>query len=41
MVDAIRRQQVKVVDARDARVALTQGRTDPQRTGLFGMLTIG
>jgi len=41
IVDAIRDRQVKVVSIRDSRVAVNQGRTDPQRTGLFGVLTVG
>ena len=41
VVDAIREQQIKVVGIKDSRVQVNQGRTDPQRTGLFGMLTVG
>lgn len=41
IVDAIREKGVKVVSIRDSRVAVNQGRTDPQRTGLFGVLTVG
>ena len=41
IVDAIRDRQIRVVSIRDSRVAVNQGRTDPQRTGLFGVLTVG
>ena len=37
----IRERQIKVVGIKDSRVAVNQGRTDPQRTGLFGTLTVG
>ena len=41
IVEAIRDREVKVVSIKDSRVMVNQGRTDPQRTGLFGTLTVG
>lgn len=41
IVDRILNQQIRVVQIKDSRVAVNQGRTDPQRTGLFGALTVG
>jgi putative ABC transport system permease protein len=41
VVDQIRDRQIKVVGIQDSRVQVNLGRTDPQRTGLFGMLTVG
>lgn len=41
VVDAIEAGGVKVVRIKDSRTAINFGRTDPQRTGLFGVLSIG
>lgn len=41
IVDRIEEQGVKVVRIKDSRTAINFGRTDPQRTGLFGVLSIG
>lgn len=41
VVDAIEENGVKIVRIRDSRTAINFGRTDPQRTGLFGILSIG
>jgi putative ABC transport system permease protein len=41
VVDEIRAKQIRVVSIKDSRVAVNAGRTDPQRTGLFGALTVG
>jgi putative ABC transport system permease protein len=41
VVDAIEEGAVKVVRIKDSRTAINFGRTDPQRTGLFGVLSIG
>ena len=41
IVDQIRERQIRVVSIKDSRVAVNAGRTDPQRTGLFGALTVG
>ena len=41
VVDEIRANQIRVVSIKDSRVAVNAGRTDPQRTGLFGALTVG
>ncbi len=41
VVDAIEKNDVKVIRIKDSRTAINFGRTDPQRTGLFGVLSIG
>ena len=41
IVDAIRANGIRIITIRDSRVAVNFGRTDPQRTGLFGVLSIG
>jgi putative ABC transport system permease protein len=41
IIDAIEQNGVKVVRIKDSRTAINFGRTDPQRTGLFGVLSIG
>lgn len=41
VVDRIEANDVKVIRIKDSRTAINFGRTDPQRTGLFGVLSIG
>jgi putative ABC transport system permease protein len=41
VIDAIETGGVKVVRIKDSRTAINFGRLDPQRTGLFGVLSIG
>ena len=41
IVDRIEQNDVKVIRIKDSRTAINFGRTDPQRTGLFGVLSIG
>jgi putative ABC transport system permease protein len=41
IVDRIEKNDVKVIRIKDSRTAINFGRTDPQRTGLFGVLSIG
>lgn len=41
VVDQLREQGVYVIDLKDARAALIEGRRSPQRMGLFGILSIG
>jgi putative ABC transport system permease protein len=41
VIDGIEAGGVKVVRIKDSRTAINFGRLDPQRTGLFGVLSIG
>lgn len=41
ITDELRRQGIYVIQAQDARYQITQTRRDPQRTGLYGVLTVG
>ena len=41
VIDRIEENGVKVIRIKDSRTAINFGRLDPQRTGLFGVLSIG
>ncbi|HEY3079713.1 MAG TPA: FtsX-like permease family protein [Chloroflexota bacterium] len=41
IIDRIEENGVKVIRIKDSRTAINFGRLDPQRTGLFGVLSIG
>ncbi len=41
VVDALRANGVKVINIENSRIDVNTGRLDPQRTGLFGVLSIG
>ncbi|HEX6972696.1 MAG TPA: FtsX-like permease family protein, partial [Limnochordia bacterium] len=41
IVDRLREEGIYVIDLEDARATLIEGRRDPQRMGLFGILSIG
>ncbi|MBI2942070.1 MAG: ABC transporter permease [Chloroflexi bacterium] len=41
IVDRLRENGIRAISIRDSRVAVNYGRTDPQRTGMFGVLSIG
>lgn len=41
VVEAMEKNGIRIVRIRDSRVQVNVGRLDPQRTGLFGVLSIG
>lgn len=41
VINELRNNGVKIVNIENSQVAINQGRLDPQRTGLFGVLSIG
>ncbi|MER3485795.1 MAG: ABC transporter permease, partial [Chloroflexota bacterium] len=41
IVEAMEKNGIRIVRIRDSRVQVNVGRLDPQRTGLFGVLSIG
>jgi putative ABC transport system permease protein len=41
VIEAIEQNGVRVIRIKDSRTAINFGRLDPQRTGLFGILSIG
>ncbi len=41
VIDAISDRKINIFRINDSRVEVTKGRTQPQRTGLFGVLSIG
>lgn len=41
LVDALRERRIQIMKISDSRVEVGLGRTHPQRTGLFGVLSIG
>lgn len=41
VVDALRKNGIKIIDIENSRIDVNANRLDPQRTGLFGVLSIG